>query len=213
MTTTVLFDLDGTLTDPQDGITRAIQYAFKKLGEQVPTTAQLLSFIGPPLAVSFTQWGFDDEKTKAAIAYYREYFVAQGMFENEVYDGVIPMLQALKASGKTLAVATSKPQVFAVTILEHFQLATYFDVIIGSELDGTRSTKAEVIAEVLRQLQCEPEQCVMVGDRLHDMVGAAAHQLATIGVTYGYGDEQELRQAGAQQIVVDVASLHTALLR
>lgn len=208
----VLFDLDGTLTDPKDGITRAIQYAQQKLGAHVDTMEDLLSFIGPPLAVSFRECGYDDEKVEQAITYYREYFTAQGMFENEVYAGIEQLLQQLKKQHITLAIATSKPEVFAKKIVAYFQLADYFEVVVGSELDGTRTLKADVIAEVLARLQVAPSECVMIGDRKHDMIGAAAHHMACVGVTYGYGSAEELQAAGAQHICDSVAALQHCLV-
>lgn len=208
----ILFDLDGTLTNPKVGITRAIQYAMKQLGEPVEPMDALISFIGPPLAVSFAERGYDEEKTAQAIAYYRDYFTKDGMFENDVYDGIEALLQQLKTAGKTLAVATSKPEIFAETILAHFELMPYFDVIVGSELDGRRSAKADVIAEVLQCLNVHASQCVMIGDRKHDMIGARTHHMTAIGVTYGYGDAQELTEAGADFICHDVRALQQLLL-
>lgn len=208
----ILFDLDGTLTDPKEGITKAIQYAEKKLGEDVTPTEELLSFIGPPLAMSFQERGYNSEKTAQAITYYREYFAEIGMFENEVYDGIQQLLQQLKAQQKTLAIATSKPEIFAKTILQHFQLAHYFDAIVGSELDGTRTLKADVIGEVLERLQASAQSCVMIGDRKHDMIGAATHDMTRIGVTYGYGTYDELAASGAQHICGSVQALQHLLV-
>lgn len=207
----ILFDLDGTLTDPKQGITRAIQHAQQKLGEPVETMEALRSFIGPPLQQSFQERGYSEEKTIEAITYFREYFATKGMFENEVYDGIEHMLERLKGQNRVLAIATSKPEVYANDILAHFQLADYFDVIVGSELDGRRTAKADVIAEVLARLAVPASSCVMIGDRKHDMIGAAHHQMEAIGVTYGYGSEQELVHAGATSVCHTVAEL-TALL-
>ncbi|OCS93532.1 HAD family hydrolase [Caryophanon latum] len=211
MKNVILFDLDGTLTDPQQGITRAIQHAQQKLGEQVETMEELRSFIGPPLQQSFQERGYSEDKTTAAITYFREYFAVKGMFENEVYDGIERMLQRLKEQNYVLAIATSKPEVYANDILAHFQLADYFDVIVGSELDGRRTAKAEVIEEVLVRLVVPASSCVMIGDRKHDMIGARHHQIEAIGVTYGYGSKRELLEAGASHICNTVHELNQLL--
>ena len=151
---TVLFDLDGTLTDPGEGITKSVQYALKKFGVEVADRTALYPFIGPPLDASFQKYyGFSPEKAQKAIEYYREYFKPTGIFENVVYDGVPEMLDSLKNAGLALAIATSKPEPFAVQIAEHFGLSKYFCHIVGSNLDGTRVKKAEVIHHALRLMQ------------------------------------------------------------
>lgn len=149
----ILFDLDGTLTDPKIGITSSVQYALQKFGIEEPNRDKLEPFIGPPLLDSFKEfYGFDDEKAKQAIDYYRERFSTVGLFENEVYPGIPQMLEKLQKAGRHLAVASSKPTVFVMRILEHFGICQYFEVIVGSELDGTRVKKEEVVEEALRQL-------------------------------------------------------------
>ncbi|MGL5675277.1 MAG: HAD family hydrolase [Cellulosilyticaceae bacterium] len=210
MYNTILFDLDGTLTDPKEGITKSVQHALKAFGIEAQLD-DLLCFIGPPLQWSFQEYyGFDEEKAKLAIEKYRERFREIGMFENKVYEGIEEMLEALVKEGKTLAVATSKPEVFAVQILEHFGLAKYFKVIVGSELDGTRVNKKDVIEEVFVRLQLTEEEKVhilMIGDRKHDIIGAKACGIDSIGVRFGYGEGNELEEAGATYIVDTVGEL------
>ena len=198
----ILFDLDGTLTDPGVGITRSVAYALKKAGIDVEDLSTLYPFIGPPLVDSFMRFTHMTlEQARQGVADYREYFVPTGMYENEVYPGVRDMLQTLEKSGKTLIVATSKPEPFARRILEHFSLAPYFSLICGSSLDETRTRKGEVIAYALKRAGNPPAaRCVMVGDREHDVLGARENGLACVGVTYGYGSETELTAAGAAHL-------------
>lgn len=216
----LLFDLDGTLTDPKIGITKCVQYALNKFGIKEPDLDKLTPFIGPPLLDSFHEfYGFDEEKGMQAIAYYRERFHDVGLFENEVYPGIPELLARLKGEGRCLAVASSKPTVYIHRILEHFQLEGYFDVVVGSELNGTRSRKEEVVEEALKQLfekQTAGEsvsddrrraQTAMIGDRKFDVEGARAFHIASIGVTYGYALPGELEQAGADKIAGTVEEL------
>lgn len=199
----VLFDLDGTLTDSAPGITNSIAYALEKFGITVEDKSELFKFIGPPLKESFHEfYGFNDEECAKAIAAQREYFTEKGMFENSVYDGIKDVLQDLKVEGKKVFLATSKPEPFAITILEHFGLSQYFDFIAGATLDGSRSTKKDVIAHVLKENGItDTKDVVMVGDRRHDIVGAAENNLDSIGVLFGYGNRAELEAAGATHIV------------
>ena len=197
-----LFDLDGTLTDSGEGIMNSIRYALDKFGITEYDEAVLRKFIGPPLAECFQKY-FDlsQEEARTGIDYYREYYTAGGMFENAVYDGVKELLEGLKAQGKTLLVATSKPELFAKQILEHFELAQYFDCIAGASMDETRVRKDEVIAYALQQYQgVELEDAVMIGDRSHDIMGGKANGMDTIGVLYGFGSREELEEAGADWI-------------
>lgn len=198
----ILFDLDGTLTDPGLGITNAVMYALRKYGMEVPPRQELYSFIGPPLKQSFMRWcGFDEAEGEQAVKYYREYYRDKGLLENEVYDGIEDMLKALREKGKRLAVATSKPEEFAIRILEHFGLAQYFEVIAGDTLDFKRNTKADVIASALERLGVTDRSgVIMVGDREHDVIGAKAQDLPCIGVLFGYGSQEELEAAGAKHI-------------
>lgn len=198
----ILFDLDGTLTDPGLGITNSVMYALRKYGMEVPPRQELYSFIGPPLKQSFMRWcGFDEAEGEQAVKYYREYYRDKGLLENEVYDGIEDMLKALREKGKRLAVATSKPEEFAIRILEHFGLAQYFEVIAGDTLDFKRNTKADVIASALERLGVTDRSgVIMVGDREHDVIGAKAQDLPCIGVLFGYGSQEELEAAGAKHI-------------
>lgn len=206
---TILFDLDGTLTDPGEGITRSVAYALESFGIHVPDRKVLYPFIGPPLLDSFMElYGFSQEKARQAIEKYREYFGRQGIFENELYPGVPEALEQLKKAGARLVLATSKPEPYAKEILEHFHLMGYFDFLSGSQLDGTRSKKGEVIAHALHHCGKGPaEKALMVGDRKHDVQGALENHIPCAGVLYGYGSREELEQAGAQWIVEKPAHL------
>ncbi len=203
----VLFDLDGTLTDPKEGITKSVQYALKKFGIEADCD-DLLCFIGPPLEDSFVEYyGFEREKAKLAVDYYRERFGTIGLFENSVIDGIPEVLKQLKDRNMVLAVATSKPTVFATQICDKYDLSKYFDVILGSELDGTRVKKHEVIEDVLQMLHCPLEEAIMVGDRKHDIIGAKAVGIKSIGVEFGYAEEGELKEVGADFIIDTPAQL------
>ena len=198
---TVLFDLDGTLTDPGIGITNSVIYALAKLGIAVEDRSVLYKFIGPPLHQSFMDfYGFNREKAEAAVAYYREYYREKGIFENKVYEGIVDLLECLRREGKILLIATSKPELFARQIAEHFGLAEYFDIIAGSDFEGVRDTKGKVIAYALEQCRNRTRSAVMVGDRFHDIEGAKENNMDSIGVLFGYGTKEELEQAGADHI-------------
>lgn len=203
MINTVLFDLDGTLTDPGEGITNSVAYALEKYGIEVSDKRELYKFIGPPLKDSFMKYyGFSEEKAEEAIVYYREYFRDKGIFENKVYEGVEDMLKKLHADGKKIVLATSKPEEFAVRILEHFDLKKYFDVAAGASMDSSRSKKGDVIAYAISLCAgFDKNTTVMIGDREHDIIGAKENGLKSIGVLYGYGSEEELRKNGADYIV------------
>lgn len=198
----ILFDLDGTLTDPGIGITNSVMYALKKFNIEVADRASLYKFIGPPLLDSFENYyGMSKEESQQALQYYREYFKPQGLYENEVYDGIEQVLMTLKEQGKTLIVATSKPEEFAIEILKHFHLDQYFDFIAGATMDEKRVRKADVIAYALESCGItELASAIMVGDREHDVLGAKQVGLDSIGVLYGYGDYKELKNAGATYI-------------
>lgn len=210
----ILFDLDGTLTDSSPGIINSIVYALKKYNISVENTDDLRKFLGPPLHESFRDfYGFDDEKSMEAVGFYREYFSTKGLLENEVYSGIREMLEDLKENGKRLILATSKPQPFTDRIMEHFDLAKYFEFIAGSNMDGTRSKKAEVIAYALESCGIMGKSnVVMVGDREHDIIGATTVGIDSIGVEYGYGDYDELSDAGATYIVKTVEELKELLI-
>lgn len=213
-----LFDLDGTLTDPKEGITTCVQYALHSLGIEEPDLDRLESFIGPPLKDSFMEfYGMDEEQAQAAVKKYRERFNDKGLYENEIYPGIAPMLQMLSEKGFRLAVASSKPTVFVEKILEHFGIRQYFKVVVGSELDGSRTNKDQVVMEALRQLfGAKPilyHEVYMIGDRRFDVEGARAMKVESVGVTYGYGGMEELREAHADYIVESVEELREFLLR
>ena len=225
----VLFDLDGTLTDPMVGITTCVQYALAAAGIEEPDLQKLTPFIGPPLKQSFMEfYGFPDEKAEQAVEKYRERFKDVGIFENEVYEGIPELLSSLKKEGMLLSVASSKPEVFVKRILTHFSIDSYFDAVVGSELDGRRTDKKEVVAEALKRLYEKDAETAeiegtalldaakrkteqdangkeedaqdaerrkrtyMVGDRKFDIIGAKAEDVISVGVTYGYGSEEEL---------------------
>ena len=208
----LLFDLDGTLTDPMVGITSSVQYALEKFGIHVRYLKELIPFIGPPLAESFQKfYGFSKEDAEKAIQYYREYYAPKGIFENEVYEGIPEMLAHLTEAGFTLLVATSKPTVFARKVLKNFGMEDYFSFVGGSELDGSRTKKAEVISYILKTCGIEAKEAIMIGDRRHDIEGGKACGLESVGVLYGYGTEQELTEAGADHIIRTVAELEDYL--
>lgn len=169
----ILFDLDGTLTDPGVGITNSVAYALKKYGIEVTDKTELYKFIGPPLQESFeTYYGFSEEKARTAVEYYREYYRDKGIFENLVYEGIEKLLKTIYDSGKKIIVATSKPEIFANKILEHFHLAKYFTYIAGASMDGTRTKKDEVISYALKTCYISDfSKVVMIGDREHDVIG------------------------------------------
>lgn len=202
----LFLDLDGTLTDPALGIVRCIEHALGALNQPVPEREQLLHWIGPPLRDSFAtllgaQWA------DQAVALYRERFANVGLYENELYTGVGAALDALCRGGRTLYVVTSKPRVFAERIVEHFGIEGYFASVYGSELDGTRADKAQLIAHALRDARLLPRAVKMIGDRKHDVLGAKANGLDCAGVLWGYGSRQELLLAGADRLYADFDEL------
>lgn len=235
----VLFDLDGTLTDPKEGICRSVQYALHQMNIEEPDIDKLEPFIGPPLEDSFMEfYHMSKADTEKAIFHYRERFSSIGLFENKVYDGIPEMLKHLKDAGCYLAVASSKPGVFVEKILKHFHLDRYFDVVVGSELDGRRSKKEEVVEEALMQLYALTDtdlkkkdrtegskawlngkesvsfrnSTAMVGDRIFDMNGAKAYGLHGVAVAYGYAPEGELERSGADHVAATVKELECYLL-
>lgn len=214
-----LFDLDGTLTDPKEGITRSVQHALRHFGIEEPDLDKLEPFIGPPLKDSFMEfYGLSEGQALKAVEVYRERFAPIGVLENMIIPGTEQMLLHAREKGIHLAVASSKPLVFVRQILQHFQIEQYFEVIVGSELDGTRGTKEEVVEEALRQLgilQMEPakrkQRCAMVGDRKFDIQGAKAHSLTGIGVSFGYAAPGELEQEGADAVADTMEQLEELL--
>ncbi|WP_068983031.1 MULTISPECIES: HAD family hydrolase [Lysinibacillus] len=209
----VLFDLDGTLSDPKIGITKSVQYALQKADIEVSDLDELESFIGPPLQVSFREiYGFNDAQIEQAISDYRERFTERGMFENKLYENIPALLADLKQQGYRLAIATSKPTLFAEQILKYFNLEHFFDLVAGSNLDGTRSAKGEIIAFVREHFnEVDNNQFMMIGDRKYDIVGAHENQIDSIGVTFGYGSLEELTDAQATYIVNSVNEIKELL--
>lgn len=200
----VLFDLDGTLTESGEGITKSVQYALEKLGKPAPSLEELVVFVGPPLMEQFQKYaGLDEETAALAVQYYRERYSTIGIFENRPYPGIAEMLEELKSRGYRLGVASSKPEKFVRMVLEHFQLTDYFEEIVGSEMGGKRTDKTEVIQEALRRmgLSNKEDQVLMVGDKEHDIYGARFAGLECLAVSYGYGSMEELSKADPLKIV------------
>lgn len=211
----IFFDLDGTLTDPAMGITNSILHALSEMGRDLPPRESLYRFIGPPLVPAFQEFlGMTEDEAQRALLFYREYFSVTGLFENRVYDGIADALKTLRAAGCTLVLATSKPEVFAARILEHFGLAEDFTLICGASMDKSRNTKDAVIGYALETLGNPAiDRVIMVGDRHHDVHGAAKFGIPTVGVLWGYGSQDELTDAGAVQTVSDVAEMTAVLIR
>lgn len=209
----LLFDLDGTITDPRLGITRSVQYSLRRFGIEIEDADTLTNFIGPPLRDSYRLfYGMSAAEAEEAVAAYREYYTRQGILENTLYPGFAELLKALHDAGRTVLLATSKPTVYAEQILRHFALADCFTFVGGSELDGRRSRKSEVIAYALQQCRLSPSaEMVMIGDKEHDIIGAKEIGIDSIGVRYGYGSGEELQRAGANAIVDTVAELAALL--
>lgn len=201
MFTTILFDLDGTLTDPYLGITNSIMYALENLGREIPPREQLLSFIGPPLYDEFRRkYGMDDAEAREAVRLYREYYPQKGLYENAVIDGAEQLLAVLKLRGKRVSLATSKPEPYAREILRYFGLLHYFDFVGAAQLDGSISTKSEVLRHVMKSMNVTAEECVLVGDRMHDIDGAHLVGMKCIGFLAGYGSREELTEHGADYL-------------
>ena len=210
----ILFDLDGTITDPKLGITKSVQYALRHFNIDVSNLDSLIPFIGPPLKDSFMNfYGFNETDAMEAIEKYREYFTDTGIFENSLFDGMPELFQGLINNGKTLIIASSKPTVFVRRILEHFGISKYFIFVSGSELDGTRSLKSEVIRYALNQNNItEVDKVVMVGDRRHDVEGAREEGIDSVGVLFGYGSYDELNNAGATYLANNIKELYEILV-
>lgn len=206
----ILFDLDGTLTDSGEGIINCASLALEHFGLSVPSREEMRVFVGPPLQETFLRFGVPAEKTEESIRVYRSRYIPIGKFENTPYPGIRELLEGLKAEGHKLYVATSKPEAMSVEILEHFDLAKYFDQICGATLDTSRSSKEAVIAYLLEQ-NGRSDNMVMVGDTKFDVIGAKKHGIPTIGVAWGYGDIPELVQAGAAAIAHSTQELFALL--
>lgn len=189
----ILFDLDGTLTDPKEGIVNSIKFALDKLGIREENINELDTFIGPPLRESFAErYNLTNELADKAMLYYREYFSVMGLYENKIYDGVAQLLDLLYSHNYKLFVATSKPTVYSVKILRHFKIDNYFYEIVGSNPDNTRTDKTEILSYIIANFNLQASHSVMIGDRKHDVIGAKNNLMKTIGVTYGYGSLEEL---------------------
>lgn len=212
----LLFDLDGTLTEPKEGITRCVQYALASMGIDEPDREKLVPFIGPPLKEMFmTSYQMDEDTAAKAVEKYRERFREKGIFENGIYPGIPEALERLKKAGKVMAVASSKPQPFVERILKHYHLDRFFSVVVGSELDGSRSDKQEVIQEVFRRFGLsdeEKKQVLMIGDRKYDVEGAKKMGVDCLGVTFGYAADGELEEAGADYIVDSAGQMASLIL-
>ena len=192
--TTLFFDLDGTLTDPREGITRCLQYALSQLGRSAPPQAELVQYIGPPLRWTFPRLLETDDTSlvEAAIEHYRQRYATVGLFENELYAGIPELLKSLCEEDFRLFVVTSKPAVYAERIVDHFELTQYFEAVFGPDLDGRFDDKRELVAHILRERAIAPERSVMIGDRASDIAAGKANRTRTIAVTYGFGSVEEL---------------------
>lgn len=210
---TVLFDLDGTLTDPGLGITNSVMYALDKFGIKVEDRTPLYKFIGPPLKESYAKYyHFSGEDLNRAVVYYREYFSEKGIFENVLYDGIAEVLDRIKGSGRKIILATSKPDEFAIKILKYFRIDQYFDFVAAATMDETRTAKADVIAYAIESCSItDLESTVMVGDRENDILGAKTIGIDSIGVLYGYGGREELQSAGATYLAESVEDIRKFL--
>ena len=209
----VLFDLDGTLTDPAVGITESVIYALEKSGVTPPERESLYKFIGPPLMYSFREYcGMTEEEAARAVGYYRERFSSVGLFENEIYSCVGELLSRLKSDGTKIILATSKPDVYSERILEHFDIRKYFFFVAGNTLSESRPEKEDVIAYAVESCGIEDtSRAVMVGDRKYDILGGKKFGMKTVGVTYGYGGAEELCEAGADELADSVSALEKIL--
>lgn len=210
----LFFDLDGTLTDSMPGIVHAVQYALRHFGIEPPADEALRCFVGPPMRESFMEfYSMSAAEAERAVAVSREYFIPKGMFENELYEGIAELLAATGAAGYTHIIATSKPQPFAERIIAHFGLTDRFRLICGSLLDGSRTTKSQVIGHALRTLGITPDEAIMIGDRRYDIEGAAEFGMESIAAGWGYAAPGELEAARPTHFVRDVAALRRLLLK
>ena len=210
----ILFDLDGTISDPKIGITKSVQYALQKMNIYEPNIDKLDCFIGPPLQVSFAEYyDLDERKTKEAIDFYRERFKEKGMFENKLYEEIPLLLKSLYKQGITLVVATSKPTLFAEQILQYFNIRQFFNLVVGSNLDGTRTSKTEIIQYIINKYNnYKLDEFIMIGDRKHHIIGALNTGIDSIGVTYGYGSLEELKECKPTYIVNNIHQLKDNLM-
>lgn len=210
----ILFDLDGTITDSGEGITKSVQYALKSFGISVDNLKELNKFIGPPLKDSFKRYyKFNDEKAELGLLKYREYYADKGIYENKLYDGIIELLKMLKKNNKKIVLATSKPEFYAKEILKYFKIDEYFTFVAGADFEETRVNKGDVIRHAIQNSDISDlSKVIMIGDREHDIIGAKENNIKSIGVLYGYGDVIELTQARADYIVKNISELLNILL-
>lgn len=210
----ILFDLDGTITDSGDGITKSVQYALKSFGISVDNLKDLNKFIGPPLKDSFKRYyNFDDEKAELGLIRYREYYADKGIYENRLYNGIADLLEKLEKNNKKIILATSKPEVYAKEILKYFKVDNYFAFVAGADFEETRVNKGDVISYALREAKISDlSKAIMIGDREYDIIGAKENNIKSIGVLYGYGDVIELTQARADYIVKNTSELLNIIL-
>lgn len=208
----ILFDLDGTLTEPKEGIVRCIEYALEKMNRPIPAGADFSQYIGPPLQTTFCELleTTDKEVIDTAVAFFRERFRKKGQYENRVYDGIEKLLATLSRH-KKLFIATSKPEVFAVNIIDHFNLSHYFSGVYGAQLDGTRSDKGALLKFLIEKETLDPSATIMIGDRRHDILGARANTIESIGVLWGYGTKTELESANATWLCSDISFLENII--
>ena len=211
MPKTILFDLDGTITDSGQGIINCVELALNRYGIQVSNREELRVFVGPPLRDTFLKFGIPEGEVENAISIYRSRYIPVGIFENDPYPGIREVLQKLRAAGHRLCIATSKPESLAYTVLDHFDLTQYFDLICGATLDKRRDCKEAVIAYLLQQSPVGQE-VIMVGDTRFDVLGAASHGIPTIGVSWGYGTVEDMLRAGAVSVVDTMDELLNKLL-
>lgn len=205
----ILFDLDGTVTNSQNGIKNSVEYALKYFNIEVEDRDDLNKYIGPPLRQSFMKYaGLSEEEAGIGMIKYREYYEPYGIFENELYEGITDVFNELKRKNKKIILATSKPWIYAEIILEHFDIKKYFDFVAGSELNGVRTDKSEVIKFAVNRFNIDTDRAIMIGDRKHDIIGGTKNQLKTIGVLYGFGSKAELENAGACYIAKDVKNIN-----
>jgi phosphoglycolate phosphatase len=205
---TVLFDLDGTLTDPYEGSHNGFIYTLEKFGIDAPNDAMIRTFIGPPLELVYSDdYGFNEEDTKRAVNFYRSYYAEKGVYQNKLYDGIIDLLELLQSKNISCMVATSKAEPFALQVLENFNLRKYFADVSAAQMDGSRSDKADIIAHLIEKHRLEKSSMVMVGDRKFDIIGAQKTGIDSIAVGYGYGDEAEFNEAGSTCYCKDMKSL------
>lgn len=210
---TLLFDLDGTLTESGTGIINAVKYALSQYGIEENNSETLNRFIGPPLYRTFSEvYGFTEEKSLEAVTKYREYYSTKGLFENELYEGISELIPDLKNAGYKLVLATAKPEMFTFKIMDHFGLDKYFDFMAGAVDSENRREKHEIIEYALHNIEAKKENCIMIGDRMHDIDGAKANNIDSMAVLYGYGNREEHEKHGAKYIVETVEDLRRFFL-